>query len=145
MFILWIKIYFSDGACRHVGASVINLEETLWEQWGYMHWVKVYVEKERKSTWGGDTCRKHGFYQAHQWKKKKKSTCKPKSTIFDPRPSYMGQPNPALEICTPILHGMAEPQVEEAAEGQENLVSDHVYSDTRTPQHEPYSTENLSP
>ena len=77
--------------------------------------------------------------------KKKKSICKPKSTIFDPRPSYMGQANPALEICTPILHGMAEPQVEEAVEGQENLVSDHVYSDTRTPQHEPYSTENLSP
>ena len=71
MFILWIKIYFSDGARRHVGASLINLEETLWEQWGYMHWVKVYVEKEKKSTWGGDTCRKHGFYQAHQWKKRK--------------------------------------------------------------------------
>ena len=32
MFILWIKIYFSsDGACRHVGAALIHLEETLRE------------------------------------------------------------------------------------------------------------------
>lgn len=30
--------------------------------------------------------------------KKMKSTCKPKATIFDARPSYMARTNPALEF-----------------------------------------------
>ena len=76
--------------------------------------------------------------------KKKKGTCKPKATIFDPRPSYMAQTNPTLEFRSLILlkgagsavglHVMAEPQLEEAVEGQENL---DVHSDTQTPQDTP--------
>ena len=42
------------------------------------------------------------------------------------------------------LHVTAEPQVEEAVEDQENLDSDLVHFDSQTPQHEPYSIENLS-
>jgi len=90
--------------------------------------------------------------------KKKKGTCKPRATIFDPRPSYVAQKDLALQFqslllkCTPIavgLHVMAEPEVEEAVnevEHQERLEgNEDVSSNAQASQPELYSIENFLP
>ena len=90
--------------------------------------------------------------------KKKKGTCKPKATIFDPRPSYMAQKDLALEFqslllkCTPSavgFHVMAEPELEEAVdevEHHERLEGNEgVASNAQASQPELYSIENFSP
>ena len=90
--------------------------------------------------------------------KKKKGTCKPRATFFDPWPSYMAQKDLALQFqslllkCTPSavgLHVMAEPEFEEAVdevEQQERLEgNEDVSSNAQASQPGLYSIENFSP
>ena len=87
-----IKFYFgSDGACRHVGAALINLEETLRESRVVTCTGSKYMWKKKKRTHEEVTpVENMAFTKPTIWKKTK-GTCKPKATIFDPRPSYMVQ------------------------------------------------------
>lgn len=90
--------------------------------------------------------------------RKKKSTCKPRATIFDPRPSYVAQKNLALKFrslllkCTPTavgVHVMAEPEAEEVVDEdkeQERLEgNEDVVCNAPAPLSEPYIIDNFSP
>lgn len=105
-----------------------------------MYWAKV-CGKRKKEQEVVTPVEDMDFTRPTIRKKKVKAICTPRATIFDPRPNYMGRTNPALEFrslllkCTSAvgLHVMAQPQVEEAAEDQKNLDSDHVHFDSDTP------------
>ena len=129
----------------------MNLEETLRENSVVTCTGSKCMWKKKKRTHEVVTPVENMDFTRATIGKKKKGTCKPKATIFDPWLSYTAQTNPALEFrrlllkCTASavgLHVMAEPQLEKAVEDQQNL---DVHSDTQKPQHEPYSIENLSP
>ena len=121
-----------------------------------MHWVKC-MWKKKKRTHEEVTPVENMVFTKPTIGKKKKGTCKPKATIFDPRPSYMPQKGLALEFlsllkCTPSavgLHIMAEPELEEAVdegEHHERLEgNEDVASNVQASEPELYSIKNFSP
>ena len=83
-----IEFYFSsDGACRHVGAALINLEETLRENRVVTCPGSNCTWKKKKRRQEEVTPVKNMVFTKPTKRKKKKGTCKPRATIFDPRPS----------------------------------------------------------
>ena len=154
-----IKFYFSsDGACRHVGAALINLEETPRESRVVTCTGSKCMWKKKKITHEEVTPVENMAFTKPNIGKKKKGTCKPKATIFDLRPSYMAQKGLALEFqslllkCTPSavgLHVMADPELEEAVDEYEHHErlegNEDVASNAQASQPELYGIENFSP
>ena len=112
----------------------------------------MYVEEEKKTHEAVTPVENMDFARATIGKKKK-GTYKPKVTdLNDPPPSYMRKQIQLLsfkaffqnvqQVQWVCMLRLIEPQLEEAVEDQENL---NVHYDTETPQHDPYTIENLSP
>ena len=153
-----ILFFSSDGACRHVGAALINLEETVREGSVVTCTGTKCMWKKKKRTHEEVTPVESMNFTKPTIGKKKKSAWKPKATIFDPRPSYMARKDLATEFkhlllkCTPSavgLHVMAdvETEVEDDQSGEQESLERNGSALTATQESQPtlFAVENLSP
>ena len=84
---LYMQVKFyncrSDGACRHVGAALINLEETLRGNSVVTCTGSKCMWKKKNRTHEEVTPVENMDFTKPTIGRKKKSTCKPRATIFD--------------------------------------------------------------
>ena len=152
-------LYFSaDGACRHVGAALINLEETLREETVVTCTGRRCTWKSRKRAHTEVTCVEEMDFTKPAVGKKKKTRTKPKQSDYDPRPSYVVERDLTKEFrkllleCAPKavgLHVMPDGDdcTVENVDEQANDCHDSGNSLTGTAihSHDPFIVDNLAP
>ena len=78
----------ADGACRHIGASLIDLEATLRENVVITCTGRKCTWKQRKRTHEGMTQALDMDFTKPTMNKEKKKRLKPRCDTYDPRTSY---------------------------------------------------------
>ena len=152
-------LYFSaDGACRHVGAALINLEETLREETVVTCTGRRCTWKSRKRAHTEVTCVEEMDFTKPAVGKKKKTRTKPKQSDYDPRPSYLVERDLTKEFrkllleCAPKAVGLhvmpdGDDGTVENVDEQANDCHDSGNSLTGTAihSHDPFIVDNLAP
>ena len=88
LFLIPNFLFRADGACRHIGASLIDLEATLRENVVITCTRRKCTWKQRKRIHEGMTQALDMDFTKPTMNKEKKKRLKPRCDTYDPRPSY---------------------------------------------------------
>ena len=142
-----LSLYSSDGACRHIGAALIELEDTLRQNEVVTCTGEKCVWKRRKRTHNEASNLEDMTFTKPEIGKKKKKAVKPSTRNYDPRPKAAVNNENLVEQFRGLLinkvpsavglHLLPDPGLSEATEAIEEITEQNNASDPPLPSDNP--------
>ena len=139
--------YSSDGACRHIGAALIELEDTLRHNEVVTCTGEKCVWKRRKRTHNEASNLEDMTFTKPEIGKKKKKAVKPSTRNYDPRPKAAVNNENLVEQFRELLinkvpsavglHLLPDPGLNEATEAIEEITQQTIATDPPLPSDNP--------
>ena len=133
-------LYSSDGACRLIGAALIELEDTLRQNEVVTCTGEKCVWKRRKRTHNEASNLEDMTFTKPEIGKKKKKAVKPSTRNYDPRPKAAVNNENLVEQFRELLinkvpsavglHLLPDPGLNEATEAIEEITEQNIATDT---------------
>ena len=140
-------LYSSDGACRHIGAALIELEDTLRQNEVVTCTGEKCVWKRRKRTHNEASNLEDMTFTKPEIGKKKKKAVKPSTRNYDPRPKAAVNNENLVEQFRELLinkvpsvvglHLLPDPGLNEATEAIEEITEQNIATDPPLPSDNP--------
>ena len=142
-----LSLYSSDGACRHIGAALIKLEDTLRQNEVATCTGEKCVWKRRKRTHNEASNLEDITFTKPEIGKKTKKAVKPSTKIYDPHPKAAVYNENLVEQFRELLinkvpsevglHLLPDPGLKEAAEAIEEITEQNNAPDPPLPSVDP--------
>jgi len=142
-----LSLYSSDGACRHIGAALIELEYTLRQNEVVTCTGEKCVWKRRKRTHNEASNLEDMTFTKPEIGKKKKKAVKPSTRNYDPRPKAAVNNENLVEQFRGLLvnkvpsavglHLLPDPGLNEATKATEEIPEQNYATDPPLPSDSP--------